>query len=182
MGNLHPKPKETVHLQAPLFRGFNQTLATSQDRSCSPGFESRVKAAVKELSEENGWLSRLTNHRLQQPRSPLISPAPSPHPVVHGQPLGDASRNIRGLRLEQPRRHGDGTHQLGDRLTCDLRTPLLGGTQGTDLGCCHAQDPRRVATLSLTEVTGRIFGDVYDCDSSLERAMVSKGLEVTILT
>lgn len=35
---------------------------------------------------------------------------------------------------------------LAAELVCDLRTPLLGGIQGTDLGCCHAQDPRRVAT------------------------------------
>lgn len=61
----------------------------------------------------------MTNHQLQQPRSPLISPAPPP-PIrpIRGETLGDASRNIRGLRLGQPggipmpRGHGDGTHQL----------------------------------------------------------------------
>lgn len=74
----------------------------------------------------------MTNHQLQQPRSPLIFPAPLPpiHPI-HGETLGDASRNIRGLRLGQPggipmpRGHGDGTHQLGCRTR--LRPPYSAG-------------------------------------------------------
>lgn len=107
---------------------------------------------------------------LSCPSSPPIRP-------IHGEPLGDASQNIRGLRLGQPggipmpRGHGDGTHQPGRRAR--LRPPH------SAVGW-HPRDgprvlPRSRSTTSChpspTEVADHILGVLYDCGSGPEQRL-----------
>lgn len=177
--NLHPESKETAHLQAPFVPSFRPSFGNLPGPALQPWHRVACQGCCQRIIRRKRLAVLIDQSPVAAASQPPYLSCPSSPPIrpIHGEPLGDASQNIRGLRLGQPggipmpRGHGDGTHQPGRRAR--LRPPH------SAVGW-HPRDgprvlPRSRSTTSChpspTEVADHILGVLYDCGSGPEQRL-----------